>query len=93
MSDSTGCGVSDSGDGAREAARYDEPVLRQNKWLEDHSPGGTIGYPWPGEPQMQAAVNDTVIAFTARDDLGELMDRVDEAEAGGCCPLHPAVAP
>jgi hypothetical protein len=71
-------------------AEYNDPVLRRNRWLEDHAPGGTIGYPWPGEPQMRAAVGGTVITFTARDDLGELMDAVDVAEAEGKCPLHPA---
>jgi hypothetical protein len=69
-------------------ADRDDPVTRKNKWLADH-PEGSIGYPWPGEPDMEVAVGGTVITTGYGNYLEELMDAVDRAEAQGCCPVHP----
>jgi hypothetical protein len=73
------------------AAEYNAPVIRKNEWLVTH-PSGKIRHPYPGEPDMEAAVGGKVIA-TAYDDLESLMDAVDRAESQGCCPLHPATRP
>ena len=73
------------------SGEYNAPVIARNEWLEAH-PGGKISYPWPGEPGMRAEVDDVVVGMTVRDDLGELMVRVSEAEAEGRCPRHPAGA-
>ena len=70
---------------------YNAPVIRKTEWLKTH-PGGTIGRPNPRELGMAATVDGTVIA-TAYADLSLLMNRVDQAEAKGLCPLHPLVGP
>ena len=72
------------------SGEWDDPVLRKSKWLEDHAPHGVIGYPYPGEPDMEAAVDGKVIATGYDNYLKDLMDAVDRAEAEGSGPMHPA---
>lgn len=70
-----------------DSAEYNAPVIRKNEWLAAHA-SGTIRRPYPGEPDMEAAVDGTVIATAY--DLKTLMDAAGRAEARGRCPLHPA---
>jgi hypothetical protein len=66
-------------------------VARKRAWLASH-PGGTVGRPRADELVYAATVCDVELA-RAYDDLANLMDLVDAAEADGRCPLHPQGGP
>lgn len=64
-----------------------DAVVRSQAWQEAH-PGGTAGQNEPSQLGYTAQWADGEVAATAYGSLGALMDRLDQVEADGSCPVH-----
>jgi hypothetical protein len=64
-----------------------DAVVRSQAWEEAH-PGGTAGRDEHGQLGYTARWPGGQVAATAYGSLGALMDRLDQAEGEGRCPVH-----